>query len=436
MSDPLSVTAGILAVGSFALKSSVALHGTVRDLRSQNKDARALKDELSALTGVLSSLIDTIASNPTLDFKSLELPLQRCGKACEEYGKIIEQCTKHSADTTRSSIRDWITQKYLQGDINDFKAMIASYKSTISIALANANMSVSPNPKSLLSPNINTYMYIYRRIAAISPEVLEEYKDMISDTTNDLNDHLKDLQGKIDRLQAGDAAAVDDIVIEWQALLEEKESTRQGLQLCAQLSTQIVQFEVSSKEHEQFSKYPSAKKHVKASLGEVRSSIQSLVARLQNHEASIDSQLEAISLNEALSEPIAAQLSRLKQTKESISQCIQIVSQAYDLASERSNIFEDLTLTENSYAFSVSTVNELVTARRLVLKGRSRHFGGQVTDETVQKSMAALTQLDRDHIRSGLDNRQEKDQSPAVVDPREPTASKQFKDRFGPGNNL
>jgi methyl-accepting chemotaxis protein len=256
---------------------------------------------------------------------------------------------------------------------------------------------------------------------------------MISDTTNDLGDHLNDLQGKMDRLQAGDVAAIDEVAIEWHALLEEKESTRQGLEMCAQLSTQITHFEASSKEHEQFSEHPSAKKHVKASFGEVRGSIESLIARLQSHEASIDSQLEILSLNEAVSEPIAQQLSRLQQTKESIGQCIKIVSQAHDLASQRSNIFEDITLADNSYAFSVSTINELVTARGLRLKGRSRHFGGQVNNETVQKSMSALTQLDREYIRSGLDDEQEETGFPALAKLKDPN---KFQDRFGPGNSL
>lgn len=138
--DPLSITAGILAVGGFALKSSMALHQTIREFKTQNKDARALKAELGDLTGVLGSLLETVANNPTIDFRSLELPLQRCGHACEDYGKIIERCIKHSGDGQRPSVRDWLTQKYLQGDINDFKEMLAAHKSTINIALANANM--------------------------------------------------------------------------------------------------------------------------------------------------------------------------------------------------------------------------------------------------------------------------------------------------------
>ena len=143
MADPLSITASVLAVGGFALKSSTALYTTIRSFQSQNKDARALKAELGDLTEVLGSLLETIASNPTLNFEALKLPLQRCGNACEDYGQIISRCMKHSDKTSRPSVRDWITQKYLQGDINDFKSMLAAYKSTINIALANTNLWVS-----------------------------------------------------------------------------------------------------------------------------------------------------------------------------------------------------------------------------------------------------------------------------------------------------
>ncbi|OLN97070.1 hypothetical protein CCHL11_02127 [Colletotrichum chlorophyti] len=416
MADPITITTSVLAVGGFALKSSIALRDLIRSLQSQNRDARALKDELNDLTDVLSSLIETIANNPSLDFQSLKRPLQRCGNACEEYGKIIERCTKHSNNTSRSSVRDWLTQKYLQGDINDFKAMLAAHKSTINIALAHANL----------------------RIAAVPPKVLEGYKDMISDTTYDLETHLKDVQEKIDRLETGDPAAIDDLAKEWQAMLDEKESTKQGLDMCAQLSAQIVQFETASKEHAQFSGRPSAHKHLRTGLSEAGQSIQSLVDRLQAHEAHINSQLEAMSAKGALFEPVDAQLSRLQQTKESISECIRIVSEAGELANERSNLFEDITLADNSYAFSISTVNDLITARRLNLSGRSRHFGGQVNDETVQKAMENLTQLDVEHTRS-LNSaevpRQASSYATSAVS-RDPNNARQFRDRFGPGVTL
>ncbi|KAH7175959.1 hypothetical protein EDB81DRAFT_633294, partial [Dactylonectria macrodidyma] len=310
--DPVS---SVLGVAGFALTAIMTLHRNIRSLQSQNRDARALKDELSDLTGVLSSLLETIASNPTLDFEALRGPLQRCGNACEEYGKIIARCTKNSSDISRPSVLDWIKQKYLQGDINDFRAMLAAHKTTINIALVNANL----------------------RTATVSPEALEAYKDMICDTTIDLNAHIKDLQEKIDRIWAGDATAVDDVAIEWQAMMDEKESTQRGLNICVQLSAQIAKFETVCVEHLQFSERLSAHKYDKSSLGEARSTVKSLVARLQTYEALISRQLDAIRLNDAFSEPVAEQLASLQQTRECISQCIQIVSEAGESANESAN---------------------------------------------------------------------------------------------------
>lgn len=139
MADPLSITTGVIALVTFALTSSVNLYTTVRDFQSQDKKVRALKNELGDLTAVLQSLLDTVTSNPDIDFAALKAPLHRCGNACKEYGELISRFTSHST-ASRSSVRDWITQKYLQGDINDFKEMLTGYKSTINIALANANM--------------------------------------------------------------------------------------------------------------------------------------------------------------------------------------------------------------------------------------------------------------------------------------------------------
>ncbi|KAI5458951.1 hypothetical protein BGZ63DRAFT_360626 [Mariannaea sp. PMI_226] len=409
--DPLSITTGVIGAGTFAFNACTALHSFIRELKSQDKSARALKAELNDLTVVLQLLLETIANHPTLDFQALKLLLLRCGHACEDYGKIIERCTKHSSTTSRPSVRDWVKQKYLQGDINDFKAMLAAYKSTINIALANANL----------------------RIAAISPEVLEDYKDMISDVSSDLSTHMADIQAKIERLQAGDATAIDDVAVEWDAMLEERKCAQSGLDMCAQLSAEIARFESASTEPTKFSDRPSAQKHIKSGLGEIKGSVASLVTRLRTHEAAISSQLEAMSQNDVFSEPVATQLAQLRQTKESISQCIDIVTEAGELVDERSNVFEDITLADNSYAFSVSTVNDLVTARRLNLKGRSRHFGGQVADETVQQAMKALTQLDAVHLKVIAQNPNAVPQDGPDSDPRLSGDTKQFNNRFGPG---
>jgi hypothetical protein len=139
MADPLSIAAGITGLVTFALQAGVVLHTTIRGLQNQDKHARALKTDVSDLNQVLETLLDTVRSHPEIKFDDLEKPLRRCGKACREYAALIVDCTKH-ANGSRPSVRDWFKQRYMQGDFDEFKSTLAAYKSTISIAVANANL--------------------------------------------------------------------------------------------------------------------------------------------------------------------------------------------------------------------------------------------------------------------------------------------------------
>ncbi|KAH7113667.1 hypothetical protein B0J13DRAFT_425705, partial [Dactylonectria estremocensis] len=70
------------------------------------------------------------------------------------------------------------------------------------------------------------------------------------------------------------------------------------------------------------------------------------------------------------------------------------------LTDERCNIFEDITMADNSYGISVSIVKDLVVARRLNLSGQARYVGGQISDESYQRTIDGLTQLDLESARS------------------------------------
>lgn len=99
-----------------------------------------LKDEIVALNSVMETLLETIASNPGIDFQGLKFPLERCGKVCDEYNRLISRFSKNSEGKSGPSARDWVKQQYHQGDIVAFKDMLANYKATINVALANTNM--------------------------------------------------------------------------------------------------------------------------------------------------------------------------------------------------------------------------------------------------------------------------------------------------------
>ena len=200
--------------------------------------------------------------------------------------------------------------------------------------------------------------------------MLEDYKDLIADTTHDLQEHMQRLEVQVQAI-VGDEASKDGkgSVSEWQAILEEKTSTQHGLLLCAQLSAQIERFESTSQESSTFKDRPSAYKYMKSSLESAKGSIQSVVSRLQVHEDDVDRQLQALSSATPLPEDAQEQLARLQETKQSLRQCISVVAEAsHTLTEQRQNIFEDITMADDSYDFSVSTVGDLVTAIHCALE--------------------------------------------------------------------
>lgn len=269
----------------------------------------------------------------------------------------------------------------------------------------------------------------------MTPRVLEDYKDLICDTTVDLKAHLASLEERVQSIGTGSLGGSPSGDDEWMAMLEEKESTQQGLRICAQLSAQIEQLEPTSTEHPQFMQRPSAHKYVKHGLSATKNSIDSLVARLQAHEDDINKQMEAMRSASPLSPSAATQLAALQETKESLHQCIKVVSEAdKTLVVERRNIFEDITMVDNAYDFSVSTIGDLVTARRINLSGQARHVGGQISDESFQMSMQALTQLDMGREKTTPTSDEDVDQAiPTDYTRSRELSSDGFSGRYGKG---
>jgi hypothetical protein len=134
MADPVSLASGLLALVIFAHKSCLTLHKTIQSFKNNPKRVRDLIGELEELIGVLESLSDTVRSDTDVNLSALDLPLRRCGNACDEFLEELQKCCTRSGGD-RQSFRDWAKLRYIGDNIDDFKNSLAAYKSTITIAL-------------------------------------------------------------------------------------------------------------------------------------------------------------------------------------------------------------------------------------------------------------------------------------------------------------
>ena len=139
MAEQIDRGAELLAVTNIALKHSVALHNTVNRYKNLPKPVCDLRAELEDLIEVFEILRDTINTNKSAGLTALIIPLQRCGEVCREFEELIIQYTNEICDE-EMSLQGWAKLRYLGEDIYGFCHMVAGYKSTIKIALADVKL--------------------------------------------------------------------------------------------------------------------------------------------------------------------------------------------------------------------------------------------------------------------------------------------------------
>lgn len=135
MTDPLSITASLLAVTTAAIQSTKSLYETVRRFKERDKTLRRLQDELGDLTNILDSLAQVMNTEQSM-LTLLQGPIERCSQVCGEFEQSMEVFRVKS----KTGFRDWTKMEFMRGDINEFIDTIAGYKSTISVGLGTITM--------------------------------------------------------------------------------------------------------------------------------------------------------------------------------------------------------------------------------------------------------------------------------------------------------
>lgn len=104
MTDPMSVSAGIVALVGYVLQASESLYYTVIGIYSNSKIIRKLKQELQDLNEVLAALYkyDKIHKQESLDLRQL---LYYCGKVSTEFYLRLMDCV-NSSNGSPSSFQD------------------------------------------------------------------------------------------------------------------------------------------------------------------------------------------------------------------------------------------------------------------------------------------------------------------------------------------
>ncbi|KAJ5569923.1 uncharacterized protein N7459_009353 [Penicillium hispanicum] len=373
MAEVVGTASAITSFVTLALQSSMILYQTIQSLHSRDKMIRELRYELDALQGVLIALEESIA-NIAVELTSLKQPLLRCKNACEEFNALLIRCTPHSTEE-RSSRRDWLKLRYMGEDISGFKNMLSGYKSTISIALAYANL----------------------RTTNTTRDVIEEYKDLIENTKYDLEGHLHEIRTRLQSASAEGPTISGYEPAELQMMEEETNSTQKSLDVCEQFLTLIDQSRFSLLQDTQ---------HPSSLLNRRSSPVVPTLSWLINAEGLNSAQKEITSWKLRLMQHLygagrnmQGQQSRLPQlgtgqarddqgfkdelhgTEELLEFCKRVGEEANQL---RTHHFEDVSTGDYSRQAIVTTLEDLISAKRIKSGNHSYQALGRMADESIQ----------------------------------------------------
>lgn len=240
-----------------------------------------------------------------------------------------------------------------------------------------------------------------RRKSKITFNVLNEYKELIANTTADLEEHLKQIDDKLGGPSQGVQLSDEDL-LQRQQIQEERESAQKCLEICEGVLTHISQVYPTVADDAPtppggylealtaLSGVPSARATTADAFQVCKEQLNDTAARLEKHLRHINSQLETSS-SRALFKEQASELEGIEEEMDSVKQCISICMQASRRANqEGTNVFEDVLTADDGHQVLVSTFGALISAKRVTAGSRSRQWLGQMSDESLQTLTRAM----------------------------------------------
>ncbi|KAF4495094.1 hypothetical protein FAGAP_8775 [Fusarium agapanthi] len=405
MGDPLSVASGLIAVVTATLQSSKILYETIQSFRNHRAAVIDLIRELKGLESVLTPLQDYVRSDETA-FLPLKVPLIQCRQACVDFQILIEQNSRRTRADTRTSWRDWAKLVYMNGDITSFKELLAGYKGTITIALADANLLVA-RPKRKGFAN-----FASRRSSKVTLQVLNDYKNLICDTKLDLEKHLKDIDSKLqDIVSQGATTEAAEGQANRRKFESEKESTERCLEYLKHLLEEIngMSFQpvftgsVSNTAIMSVSagNMTLADSLTISTLKACSYNLSDTIDRLESHRDNTEENLRLRPLVQDSNQRIdpGANRETLQNELESTKQCLSFCDRASEWASSgRVHVVEDISVGNDGKQICVSTLGDLFNIKGARAGHGSIQFFGSVSEGSLNDVLRSQTQ--RQYIRN------------------------------------
>jgi hypothetical protein len=147
MPEPISIVAGVTTIVSNVYRISKDVYDLIDAIENAPKHILAVSQDVHGLYGVLGPLqgllqdlkVQKLPDNVFPIFEGLQQPLDHCFWAFRELQMKVCKYTKPTGDIRRSKWAAFRWQ-FTEKDANSYRAHLASYKLTVDVALAAANL--------------------------------------------------------------------------------------------------------------------------------------------------------------------------------------------------------------------------------------------------------------------------------------------------------
>lgn len=227
--------------------------------------------------------------------------------------------------------------------------------------------------------------------------MLNEYKDMIKSTTQDLEDHLDDINAKLQSL-ASSSTPRSGTATDERRFQDERDSTEQCLEICAQVLAHIdaMRLQPLSKEASPrgtspgFASRDLTRAHIMtlSTLKECSDKLSDTLSLLYIHrEDTVDRlQTKETPLPRGIEPDLELEAQRLAGELNSTKQCLAICTDASQLASsDRVHVLEDINVSDDGQQLFVSTLRDLFRVKGASAGDRAIQFVGTVSDSSLQE---------------------------------------------------
>lgn len=233
------------------------------------------------------------------------------------------------------------------------------------------------------------------RSATVTIQLLTEYKEMIHSTTQNLEDHLEDINNKLSRLTSNDTPSIQAVTTNIDQIQNERDSTEVCLQICAKVQAHIDTMRLQpipgSPPFQEVSCQDLGHATVitLSTLDQCKQIISDNMSELHRHQDENKRRLARRASEISL--PTETNIQSLKQELNSTKECLAICSAASHRAVKRIHVLEDMSTGHDGQQLFVSTLEDLFNVKGASTGDRGIQFVGSVSEKALRDFFQSQT---------------------------------------------